>query len=902
MRSRPRPFTVSAALAAILGLAVIPALAPAGARAASASSSAAPAVHAETLPNGLRILLAEDRSKPLVGVCLFVNGGSRTESPALSGLSHYYEHLIFRGGSTKQAELEFRREMQRIGEESGGYTTNDYTCYGFTAPTEHLDEALRRSVDAWMNLKLTQTKVARERQVVMEEYNQGEDRPDYKVYYQIERLMFRDHPYKRDTIGLKEVLEHATLPTFRTFYAERYVPNQMIVSVVGDFDTKVMREKLRKAFAPYARGRDDFELGLTEGPQNEFRMGVETMKTPNTWTYLGFHVPPYSDPDAPALNVLAALLGRGTSSRLYRALKDKENLVTSAEADFEVRRDPGMFLIGIQMPPVNEGRVFGIVRDELRRLVAEPILAAELERVKSSLLHSYAFDAETLFKRAERYCLFELMADVSVEPLWPKLLESVTAEDLRRVATRYFAADLASYSVVRPAGAAGPTQQEVEAMLAPWRAGWPALAQAQAKTAGPVRREVLPNGVTLLLKQDHATPIVAVSTMARGGQWIETDELSGVSNMAAVLLRRGAGALSAREISDRAQALGMRLATAGTPDYASIAWQAPAANFEKAWEIFRDVTLRPTFPASEVAKVRQDLIRQVQSLGDRPFEYTNLQFAQALYKRSPYRRPLIGDEASLAKIQTADLRRAYETMFCGANLVVTIVGDFDMESALKLAGRTFSGIRRGAPVQVGEVRDEPAGEKRPTFVDKEQEQVTYNTGWITCSVRDPDYVPLRAAVGLMGDKVFFKYVYEKGVAYRSWFYMNDRMGQSSAQNEMGVTPANFATASSGVLDDIGRTFGGPIPAADMRGSVDKLLSRWYLGAQRADQVASRLCYFEASGLGYEYVERYPELVRKVTAGEVQRVARKYFDPNTWTRVAVGKEPAKAGATSSAPGR
>jgi zinc protease len=900
------------AILALLGALLL--AVPAGARAVTdapgqkgtpaVSAAAAPSspIHQEVLDNGLRILLQEDHSKPLVGVCLFVNGGSRTETPTLSGLSHYYEHLIFRGGSTKQKELEFRREMQRLGEESGGYTTNDYTCYGFTTPTAQIDEGLWRAVDAWMNVKITETKVARERQVVMEEFNQGEDRPDYKVYYQIERLMFRDHPYKRDTIGLKDAIQKSTLATFRTFYAERYVPNQMILAVVGDFDTKAMSAKLKKAFAPYKRGKDDFELGLTEAPQAEFRMGVESMKTPSTWTYVGFHVPPYSDPDAPALTVLASLLGKGTSSRLYRALKDKENLVTSIDADFEIRRDPGMFLIGGQMPPENEARVFGIVRDELHRLATEPVPAAELSRVKSSLLYSYAFDAQTLFDRAERLALFELMSDVSVEAAWPRLLESVTAADLQRVAQRYFAADLASYSVIRPDGTTGPSQRDIEGMLDPWRAGWPALASARAGSGvGKVRRETLSSGVTLLLQEDHATPVVAVTAIGLGGQWIEPEGLAGVSNMAAVLLRRGAGSLSAQAISERTDALGMRLATAGTPDYASITWQAPAANFDKSWEIFRDVATKPTFPATEVAKVREDLIRQAQSIGDRPFELTNLKFAEALYKNSPYRKPLLGDETTIPKIRTADLRKAYQTMFSGSNLVISVVGDFDADHALELARRGFGSLKKGTPVVVGEIRDEPAKEKRPIFIDKDQEQVTYNTGWLTCSVRDPDYVPLRAAVALMGDKVFFKYVYEKGVAYRSWFYMQDRMGQSSAQNEMGVTPANFDMASGGVLGDIKEMFGGPIPATEVKKSVDKLLSRWYLGAQRSDQIAARLAYFEAAGLGYEFTERYPDMVRKVTPSQVLGVAKKYFDPNTYTRVAVGKEPGK-GATSAAPGR
>ena len=289
-RNNPRLSHRRATLAVTLA-AIFLAAAPCSQAAVGASER----IVRETLPNGLRMVLVENRSKPLIAACIFVNGGSRTETPALSGLSHYYEHLIFRGGSTRQAELEFRKEMQRLGQESG-YTANDYTCYYATAPTPSFDEALWRLVDVTLNLKLNQEKVSKERQVVLEEYNQGQDRPDYQVYYQAARLMFRDHPYKRPTIGLKDVIEHASLATFRTFYAERYVPNQMILGLVGDFDADSMVAKVAKAFAPYKRGRESFEQGLVEKPQTQFRMGVERMKTSNTHTYLGFHAPPQSDP------------------------------------------------------------------------------------------------------------------------------------------------------------------------------------------------------------------------------------------------------------------------------------------------------------------------------------------------------------------------------------------------------------------------------------------------------------------------------------------------------------------------------------------------------------------------------------------------------------------------------
>lgn len=899
-----RPFRIArrAVFAAAAFLALVAASAAIAAPVAAAP--APPPVVKEVLPNGLTLLMQEDHSKPIVGVCIFVNGGSRTEDPTLSGLSHYYEHLIFRGGSVRQDELEFRKQMQRIGEESGGYTTNDYTCFGFTAPTANLDEALWRSVDAWMGLKLTQAKVDRERQVVMEEYNQGEDRPDYRVYYQIERLLFHDHPYKRDTIGLKDVIEHASLATFRTFYAERYVPNQMTLSVVGDFDPATMRAKIERAFAPYARGKASFEQGIVEKPQTAFRMGVESLKTPNTWTILGFHTPPYGGPDTPALTVLASLLGHGSSSRLYRALKDKENLVTDVSADFEIRKDPGMFTVNVQMPPANEAKVFGIVRDELTRVATEPATEAELTRVKTALVNDYAFAAQTPFARAERLCLYGLMSDPSVAALWPDLIRSVTADDVRRVARLYLGPDQSCYSVVRPADfTGGPAEADVDAMVGAWKTAWPAAPPASAAAASAPRREVLPNGLTLILKEDHSTPIVAVSTFARGGLWIEPEGKAGVSNMAARLLRRGAGALTAREISDRADALGMRFTSAGGSDFATVAWQAPSSSLEKAWDLYRTVLANPTFPAAEIAKVREDLIQQVKSLGDRPFEYTNVQFARELYKSSPYRRPVIGEEKSLAAITAADLRAAYAKMFCGANLVVSVAGDFDADALVALAKKTLGTLPKGAPVSVGGARDEAPAATNDRFVPKDQEQITYNTGWLGCAITDPDYPALRTGVSLIGDRLFFKYVYEKGVAYRSWFYMQDRLGQASIQNEMGVTPSNWDMASSGVLADVASFVKGPISDADVKTAIEKMLSRYYLEAQEDADVAQRLGFYEAAGLGYQYADRYPDLIRKVTTAEVSAALRKYLKPDAYTRVSVGQETGKgAGEPSSKPSK
>jgi predicted Zn-dependent peptidase len=229
-------------------------------------------------------------------------------------------------------------------------------------------------------------------------------------------------------------------------------------------------------------------------------------------------------------------------------------------------------------------------------------------------------------------------------------------------------------------------------------------------------------------------------------------------------------------------------------------------------------------------------------------------------------------------------------MVCGSNLVVAVVGDFDSDALLATARTTLGTLRKGAPVEVGNVSDAPAASSRPLFEEKDQEQITYNTGWLGCSVRDPDYPALRVATTVIGDRLFFKYVYEKGVAYRSWFYMTDRFGQSSVQNEMGVAPKNWDMASTGVLEDVAGYEKGPLSAAEVKRAVDKAVTRLYLRSQESRQIAQRLAYWETSGLGWEFGESLPEKLRAVTPEQAGAAMKKYLRLDAYTRVAVGKKP------------
>ncbi|MBK8232509.1 MAG: insulinase family protein [Candidatus Eisenbacteria bacterium] len=335
--------------------------------------------------------------------------------------------------------------------------------------------------------------------------------------------------------------------------------------------------------------------------------------------------------------------------------------------------------------------------------------------------------------------------------------------------------------------------------------------------------------------------------------------------------------------------LGADLEVSASADYISITVETPAGAHRNALEILADVAVAPTLPPEEREKVREDLRAQIAGLSDRPFDALNREFYDRLYRKSPYRKPLLGTEESITGIAESDLREFLARTVVGANVVVSVSGPVDPAAIESWAQGRFGRLPAGKAIAIdARVIDGAPKEAVEVTIERDSEQVVYNTGWPTVSVTDPDYIPLRTAVGVLGDRFFFKYVYEKGVAYRSWFYQTERLGAGSAQNEMGVSPSIYRQISTEVVEDLARFTAEPIPAEELSAAQRKLISRHYLGLQTNLALAQRLAFYELSGLGIEEIDRYPVEVREVTPEEAGAAARKYLPEGRSTRVAIGK--------------
>ncbi|MDI6809456.1 MAG: pitrilysin family protein [Candidatus Eisenbacteria bacterium] len=840
-------------------------------------------VELHKLDNGLTIILKEDHSRGLIALCGYVLGGARTEPPPLSGLSHYYEHLIFRGGTEKQAELETRKKFQALGT-FFGYTFEDGTCYYIIVPKENLDEGLSRYVDAVMNLKPTHEKVERERQIVLEEFNQSiNDNPRGLMGYRLQKTAFRVHPYGQTTIGSEDVVRTATLPTFRTFYEERYVPNQMVISAVGDFDSKEMLAKLTRAFGSYPRGKDSFELGNVEPEQNEFREVVTEMKTQESYLLLGFHIPEAGSEEAPFFDLLQQILTEGKSSRLIGALKEKESIVTSIYSYHDSFRDPGLFYIGCDLNPGQEERAVSVIFRELSLLARDGVAEDELSRVKRSVETSYAFGCETFFQQAERLCFYYATSSVDLEGMYLQRIRGAREEDINSLVRKYFGPANCTLSLVRPEA---KERISFKGTVSGFNSQF-AVPQAEVPVSQQAQKTELQNGMTVITKENKGASTVAMSFMIRGGLRAEPGERAGIANVTSRLLLRGTAVLTASEIAEKFDSLGVRVSTSSDRDFTEVSLEGTSSNFYPGFELLSAVLLEPVFPPQEIEKTKKEVVSEIRGLEDDSYELTHKGFAKVLYGSSPYGRTVLGDEAAVSSLSREEISEFYRRIFVPQNIVISVAGDINGEYVNKLILDKFGGLKKGTGPSFA--KQEPGRAVRKTVnITKDKEQVTMNLGVPGPAAQDPDYVSLQIALRAIGSRLFFRLIYEEGLAYRMWTYLRPSFAGSPVTFELGVSGINFEKGRDTILEEIRGALDKGLGSDEIEVAKADATQRFLLSLQTNGETARALSLYETIGAGFKFAEDFPSMVKKTTAAQVTASARKYLPREDYALVTVGK--------------
>jgi zinc protease len=406
------------------------------------------------LENGLRVLVHEDNSTPVVAVNLLYDVGSRDENPERTGFAHLFEHLMFSG--SKNAK-EFDTFIQQAGGESNAFTNTDMTNFYATVPAENLETLLWLESDRMLALNINNKALNTQRKVVVEEFKETTlDEPYGDVWHHLSDMVYKKHPYRWPVIGLEpRHIEEATLADVKDFYEKHYTPNNAILVITGNLEkagnTEGVIRKVEKWFGNIPKGNVPTRNLPKEPQQKKSIRKIVEANVPVEAIYLAFRSPDRLDKAYYATDLLTDILSSGSSSRFYRRLLKEKRLFSEIDCYLTGSIDPGIILIegknteGVTLEAAEEA-----IWAELETLKHELVSETELQKLKNKIESQQAFGDAGALNKAMNLAYYELIGNANLINEEAKKYNVITVEDIQKAAQKMFRKENSSVLIYKP--------------------------------------------------------------------------------------------------------------------------------------------------------------------------------------------------------------------------------------------------------------------------------------------------------------------------------------------------------------------------------------------------------------------------------------------------------------------
>jgi len=843
---------------------------PEGATAASSAAKTLriPSSNAQvtTLPNGLTIIIEEDRSAPVASVQAWVGTGSIHEDDWMgAGLSHILEHMLFKG-TEKRGAGEFARSVQDLGGYLNAYTSFDRTVYWIDVPSAGAATAVEILADAMMNSTLPEDEYSKEQEVIRREFAMGFDDPGRVGSQLMFRTVFSESPFRHPVIGYLDVYNKLTRDDVMAYYKKRYVPNNMFFSIVGDVDANAIREQLTEFFSAYPRVALEPVYVERDGEQVGRRVAHEEFPTELTRLSLSWRIPPVTHDDMPALDLLGTVLGGGASSPLYREIREEKQLAFGIGSGSYALADGGIFAIQAVSDPDKRDAVEAAALATLERLKAPGgIPEKELEKARKSLLASQLAQLTTMRgKASDLGSNWLLTRNLNFSADYLDAINRTTVEDLQRVARTYLRADNVSVTSLNPVGS-------TEAVTA---------SESAPKAELEIKTFTLPNGLRLIVRENHRIPMVSMVAVFQGGLLAESEKNNGVSRLLAGSLIKGTKSRTAAEIAEAIESVGGSIDTTSGNNSITAEVSVLATDVPLGMELLADVLINPTFPESEVLKERSAQIAAIKAEEDQITAVARNLLRENLFENHPYALRGTGSEATVAALTPADVQSMHDAIVTAKNGVLAVFGDVNADEVHEWANKAFADLPAGAErittFPAGPAIDAP----RSIVENRDKNQAVVMVGFPGVDLFSPDRATLEvieSASSDLGSRFFDRIREQMGLAY--FVGAAQLMGPTPGMLAfyVGTDPAKVDKVRTALQSEIAKLAAEGLTDEEIARAKSKLLGAEAIRNQSDSAMAQAIALDELFGLGVENAAARPEEINGVTKDDVMRVAKKILD-------------------------
>lgn len=878
----------------------------------------------DVLPNGLTLLIRRDPTAPVVSIVTHVKAGYFDEADDVVGIAHVLEHMFFKGTPTRGVG-QIARETKVHGGYLNAHTIYDHTTYTTVLPSSSFVPGLEIQFDAYARSVIDADELSRELEVIIEETKRKRDTASAMAIETLYAVLFDRHRIRRWRMGEESGLRALSRAQLMSFYTRWYRPDNTVLCVVGDVDVDVVRREVAARHGQLEAGTPPRDQGPRETTAPGVRLREWSGDIAQQHIAFGWRTPAIDHPDTPALDLAGMALGSGRASRLYRAVRERQ-FASSVSAWNYTAGDIGVFVAHAESPAEHAGQAAALLWRELQAARAAGFRHHEIARAKSIIEARWLRGLESMDGQATYLASWEAEGGIDAANRYYDRLLSLEPREVQAALERQL--DPAQVAVIsyRPSGTpplfaheaalvdmlqahreagssvlidpdvlaptighetAAPLATEAPATAPPATAP-PAVARAvrQAdRQTDDVQVYHTAAGVPVLVLARPGSPLVNVGVFQRGGACAEPVALEGLARITAQAMLKGTTTNTGARIAERAEALGSSIGVSAALE--SIGWtmSVPLRHLAAATNLLADVVQHATFPDDAVSTERALAFAEAARSRDDMSRWPMRLAAMAAYGAHPYARSVIGTEASLAAVDTVQVRAYHANHILGGASIVAVVGDVNADEVAAMVDAAFPLLRwqddAAPPPLVWPAHANALQESRT------KQQTALALFFPGPSRLDPDRFAgrvLSAVASGLGGRFFEQLRDKQSLAYTVSAFPIERRAGGAFAAYIATSPARENEARDSLLAEFAKLCAAPPTEEELDRARRYLIGAHAIAQQSGSSVMGDLVDAWLFGEGLR--ERHEEVARiaSVTAADVLRMAQASFDP---TRVAEG---------------
>jgi zinc protease len=847
-----------------------------------------------TLANGLRVIVHEDRKAPIVAIRVAYQVGAKNEPVGKTGFAHLFEHLMYRGSENVKGN--FFEALDNAGAtDMNAETSQDATQYFAIVPTPALDLALWLESDRMGHLlgAITEETLNAERGVVQNEKRDGEGELRTQVFGRAKEALFPEgHPYRRMVVGSMEDLNGASVDDARAWFRKYYGATNAIVVLSGDIDAKTARAKMEKYFGDVPVGEPLHRMTawvpqLAADVRESMHARVGQRSLLRYWP-----VPGQAARERKLLEIAADILSGSLEARLHGEIVEKRGLATAATATVEVFEIAGMFEIAVDMKPGSDSLVIERAIDEqLRQFLEQGPTRAEMRKIKADLEASELFGLQSVASKAGELASAELFTgDPSFGDTMLQWVRDATPEEIRRVAREWLGKPHYQLTV-HPFGDHQVTDTQLD------RSRVPTVNGELSLQLPPMQEATLSNGLKVVLAERHEVPAIAMTLVLTGaGTQASPADKPGSAAVAYTLMNNGPASSSRASYAKQLEKMYASIEVSVGARDASSSLAVLKKNLRPALALWRQVLRRPAFRQTDLQEWREASLQAIANARTSPAAVGSRILSKALYPAGHPLAPRDDQEERLRALSLEDLRSVHAEWMRPDIAKLFVVGDTTLTEILDELERVFADWKapptpaRSVPsIAAVPVPEQP----RFLLVDWPGEaQTRISVGRFVLPAGRPGDLPLGAANDILGGsntaRLGQRLRSEKGWSYDITSGTNGGLVQQYWGIETAVQGDKTVESVKEILDVVAKfTSDEPATQAELARFVQSE-SRSLPGLfESAEVVLAAMVQSSAHGRPYDWIEGAPARLNALKLEDVNRLAREYFTPHSFTWVLVG---------------